>query len=156
MFRESVAGLHVKLEVQVDESRERSRTKDIGNVLPCRLVRLGRERNGFLVLEHIAHRYPYLSTDASVRLQQAEDLCILTLDVLLQFLPSDRQVFENGLDRYCCAPLGCNDRGILQLAGGLEIQSSSLGGLIFLCRNNMHRGEGAERGERLSAKTKGA
>lgn len=92
--------------------------------------------------------------DASILVEESDDLSPLAFNVSLQLSAANREVAEEVFDRNSGALLARDDAGALQLPGNLELEPRRTRGFLFGACDDCQFGEGAEGGQCLSSEAK--
>ena len=136
-----------QIQIQSYQGRERLGPKDIDNILPGRLISLGREESGLLSLAGLlADGELDARLDASILTQNSNNPVPLPLDISLQFLSSHWEVIEEIFD-YDSGSLLCRHHArSFQLPRHLEFELGALRRILCLTCYDREMRECAERG----------
>lgn len=137
------------------QRRQSLRAVYICNILFGSLVSICRENDNIPVFpQGTFGAESNTSTNASVRMQQVQDLPVFPLDILFQLLPSNRESFEETFHGRCCTLLSRDDMCAFQLPRCFKFQSIRLWYLVSLGSDDTEFGECAKRRKRFASKPK--
>jgi hypothetical protein len=148
--------LQFQIQIQSYQGRERLSSKNIDDILPCRLVSLRREKRRLFPLARLlADGELDACLDAGILTQNPNNTIPFPLDISLQLLPSYWEVVEQ-IFHYNSSSLLCRHHArSLELPRHLEFEFSALWCIFRQTCNDREMGERTERRQSLATKAKG-